>query len=65
MGRAKIDGFEMDKTTIVVRKKLLDRVASHIVETRETQTAFMTRAIINQLENDGDFSIRKEMEDEL
>ena len=65
MGRAKIDGFEMDKTTIVVRKKLLDRVASHTVETRETQTAFMTRAIINQLENDGDFSIRKEMEDEL
>ena len=64
MSRAKIDGFEMDKTTIVTRKTLLDRVSKHLVETGETQTSFVTRALVNQLENEGDLTIREELEEE-
>ena len=55
---------EKDKTTIITSKTLLDRVAKHIVSTGENQTEFVTRALINQLENDGDLTIRKEIEEE-
>lgn len=64
MSRSAIDSPEMDKTTIVTRKILLDRVAKHLVETGETQTSFVTRALVNQLENEGDFTIRTDMEEE-
>lgn len=62
MGRKLIP--EKDKTTIITSKLLLDRVGKHIVNTGENQTEFVTRALVNQLENDGDLSIRRELEEE-
>lgn len=53
-----------EKTTIITSKILLDRISKHIVSTGESQTEFVTRALINQLENDGDLTIREEMEEE-
>ena len=59
-----IDGPKTDKTTIVTYKTLLDRAILHARENGETFTDFVTRAILNQLESDGDFEIRKIMEAE-
>ena len=53
-----------ERTTIIISKKLLDRIGVHNAKKGESQTDFITRAIINQLENDGDLTIRKEMEEE-
>lgn len=39
-------------------EKLMDRVQSHAKSRGENLTEFYTRAIINQLENDGDFEVR-------
>lgn len=38
--------------------KLMDRVQAHAKKNGENLTEFYTRAIINQLENDGDFEVR-------
>lgn len=64
MGRSKIELPVKDKTTIVVSKLLLDRVGVHVRKNGDNQTDFMTRAIINQLEKEGDLTIRSEMEEE-
>lgn len=51
-----------ERVTIMAEKALIDRVSKHTEETGETLTHFYNRAILNQLENDGDFEIRDEME---
>lgn len=54
-----------DRTTIFTSKKLINRLTVHLTNTGENQTTFITRAIINQLEREGDITIRQEMEEEL
>ena len=53
-----------ERTTIIISKKLLDRIGIKKKKKGESQTDFITRAVINQLENDGDLTIRREMEEE-
>lgn len=53
-----------DKTTIVASKLLLDRVGIHVKKNGDNQTDFITRAIVNQLEKEGDLEIRSELEEE-
>ena len=62
--RKALDYPIMDKTTIVTHKTLLDRVQMKARMNGETLTEFITRAFINQLENEGDIDIRKIMEEE-
>ena len=52
--------MSMSKTTITIMadEKLMERVQSHARKQGENLTEFYTRAIINQLENDGDFEVR-------
>ena len=63
MARAKIE-VKKDKTTIVTNKTLLDRVGVHVKKNGDNQTDFLTRAIINQLEREGDIEIRTMIEEE-
>ena len=53
-----------DKTTIVTSKLLLDRVGLHVRKNGDNQTDFITRALLNQLEKEGDLTIRSELEEE-
>lgn len=48
------------KTTITIMadEKLMERVQTHARKNGENLTEFYTRAIINQLEKDGDFEAR-------
>ena len=43
---------------------LTERVDKHVKSRMESLTSFYTRAILNQLENDGDFEIRDILEEE-
>ena len=43
---------------------LMERVAQRVKKTGENLTDFYNRAILNQLENDGDFEIRDILEEE-
>ena len=45
-------------------KLLLDRLAVHVLKHGDNQTNFITRAIVNQLEREGDLAIRSELEEE-
>ena len=51
------------KTTIVIEGVLMERVSEHTAKRNETLTEFYTRAIINQLEKDGDYEIRDTIEE--
>lgn len=53
------------RTTIMASEKLINRVADHCAKTGEKLGEFYNRAILNQLENDGDFDIRDEVEEEV
>lgn len=64
MSRKAIDSPPKDKTTIVTSKLLLDRMGVHVKKNGDNQTDFITRAIINQMEREGDITIRSEMEEE-
>lgn len=64
MARSHIEAPPKEKTTIVASKLLLDRVATHARKNGESQTDFIVRALVNQLENDGDITIRSELEEE-
>ena len=64
MARNKIEPPAKDKTTIVTSKLLLDRVGLHVKKNNDNQTDFITRALLNQLEREGDLTIRGEMEEE-
>lgn len=52
------------KTTIMAEEVLIDRVQNHTKQSGESLTEFYTRAIINQLEKDGDYEIRDLVEEE-
>lgn len=64
MSRNAIEPPVKDKTTIVTSKKLLDRMGVHVRKNGDNQTDFITRAIVNQLEKEGDLTIRGELEEE-
>ena len=64
MAREKIESAKKDKTTIVTSKTLLDRVGIHVKKNGDNQTDFITRALVNQLEREGDFEIRALLESE-
>lgn len=53
-----------ERTTIVTPKSLLDRLQYHTLRHGESQTDFIVRAIVNQLEKEGDFEIRSILEEE-
>lgn len=55
----------MTRTTIMTSDILMNRVAEHTAKSGEKLSDFYNRAILNQLENDGDFEIRDEVEVEL
>ena len=52
------------RTTIMMSEVLADRVQSHTKKSGENLTDFYNRAILNQLENDGDYEIRDEWEED-
>lgn len=54
--------MSISRTTIMASSVLIDRVNKHCSKTGEKLTDFYNRAILNQLENDGDFEIRDEVE---
>lgn len=56
--------FTKTTITIMADEKLMDRVQTHTRKRGETLTEFYTRAIINQLEKDGDFEVRDMIEEE-
>lgn len=64
MARNSIDPPVREKTTIMASKLLLDRMGVHVRKNGDNQSDFMTRAIINQMEREGDLTIRSEMEEE-
>lgn len=64
MAREKLNAPAKDKTTIVTSKLLLDRMGVHVKKNSDNQTDFITRAILNQLEREGDFEIRMLLEEE-
>ena len=64
MARQIIEAPAKDKTTIVTSKLLLDRMGVHVKMSGDNQTDFITRAILNQLEREGDVEIRLMMEEE-
>ena len=64
MAREKIEGARKDKTTIITNKTLLDRVGIHVKRNGDNQTDFITRAMVNQLEREGDLEIRAILKEE-
>mgnify|MGYP001771865903 CR=1 FL=1 len=64
MARQIIEAPAKDKTTIVTSKLLLDRMGVHVKMNGDNQTDFITRAILNQLEREGDVEIRLMMEED-
>ena len=52
------------RTTIVTMSCIAERVAQHCKNRGESLSDFYNRALINQLENDGDFEIRDIVETE-
>lgn len=64
MSRSAIEPVALGKTTIVTSAFLLDRMGVHVKQHKDNQTDFITRAIINQMEREGDIAIRSEMEEE-
>lgn len=55
----------LTRTTIMASETLMNRVITHTSKSGEKLTDFYNRAILNQLENDGDWTIRDEMEAEV
>ena len=64
MARSAIEPPAKDKTTIVTSKLLLERMGVHVKKNGDNQTDFITRAIVNQMEREGDLTIRSELEEE-
>ena len=64
MSRSALEPPAKDKTTIVTSKLLLDRVGLHVKKNGDNQTDFITRALLNQLEKEGDLTIRSKWEEE-
>ena len=55
----------LTRTTIMASEALMNRVLTHTSKSSEKLTDFYNRAILNQLERDGDFEIRDEVEAEV
>lgn len=55
----------LTRTTIMASEALMNRVITHTSKSGEKLTDFYNRAILNQLERDGDFEIRDEVEAEV
>lgn len=55
----------LTRTTIMASEALMNRVLTHTSKSGEKLTDFYNRAILNQLERDGDFEIRDEVEEEV
>ena len=53
-----------ERTTVVASKTLLDRISVHVAKNGDNQTNFVTRALVNQLEREGDIGIRSMLEEE-
>ena len=64
MARSCLDPPVKDRTTIVISKLLLDKMGIHVRKNGDNQTDFITRAIVNQMEREGDLEIRAELEEE-
>jgi len=62
-----INGGSMgiSRTTILASDTLMERVSKHISRNGKNLTDFYNRAILNQLEKEGDFEIRDILEAEL
>lgn len=65
MSRNSIVLPEKERTTISVDKFLMERMSTHVRMTGSNQSNFLTKAIINQMEREGDIAIRSEMEERL
>ena len=65
MAKDKLDFSRTGKTAIVTSQGLIDRVSDHVRKNGETQQEFITRALVNQLEKEGDFEIRQIVEEEI
>lgn len=55
--------MQNERTTIMAHPILMERVNQHIKTTNENLGEFYNRAIINQLEKDGDWEIRDLLEE--
>lgn len=55
----------LTKTTIMVSEVLMNRVGNHIKNGPENMSTFISRAILNQLESDGDYEIRDLVEEDV
>lgn len=53
-----------ERTTVVASKTLLDRISVHVVKNGDNLTNFTSRALVNQLEREGDIGIRSILEEE-
>ena len=52
-----------ERVTIMMNPAVAERVQQHTRNRGESLTDFYNRAIVNQLENDGDYEIRDIMEE--
>ena len=57
--------MSLARTTVMMEETLYKRILKHLEDNgnEENIQEFTNRAFINQLENDGDFTIRDEMEE--
>lgn len=53
-----------ERTTVVASKTLLDRISVHVAKNGDNLTNFTSRALVNQLEREGDIGIRSILEEE-
>lgn len=65
MAKDRLDFSKVGKTSIVTSQGLIDRVSTHVKMNGENQQEFITRALVNQLEREGDYEIRQIVEEEL
>lgn len=57
----RLENIDDGRTSIIVPDILLERLSSKCRADGCTQNEFFTRAILNQLEREGDFNVRLEM----
>ena len=64
MARKMLEEPVIERTTIMTNRTLIDRVSVHVKKNGDNQSNFVTRALINQLEREGDLTIRDEIAEE-
>lgn len=60
-GRKRLENPRKANTTIAINSYVAERVSIHARKIGENVSDFLERAIVNQMENDGDLDIRYEM----